>query len=32
MVVFNVVKVGEVIEGDVENVVVIGVKDMVITL
>lgn len=32
MVVFNVVKVGEVIEGDVENVVVIGVKDMVVTL
>lgn len=32
MVVFIVVKVGEVIEGDVENVVVIGVRDMVVTL
>lgn len=32
MVVFNVVKVGEVIEGDVENVVVTGVGDMDVTL
>lgn len=32
MVVFNVVKVGEVFEGDVENVVVIGVREMLVTL